>query len=82
MSILPATVTKSSQQQEVEEEDDSTPSIASVLLVTEQGLGKRVRVEAFKLQHRGGVGSIAIKCNPGDRLVGLHVVGLRLRLLA
>ena len=81
MSILPASVASAMESeggsQESEEEDSSggsTTATPSVLLVTAQGLGKRVPVAAFKLQHRAGKGNIAIKCNPGDRLVALHVV--------
>jgi DNA gyrase subunit A len=84
MSILPASVASVMESeggsQESEEEDSSgrsgssTTATPSVLLVTAQGLGKRVPVAAFKLQHRAGKGNIAIKCNPGDRLVALHVV--------
>ncbi len=82
MSILPASVASVMESeggsQESEEEDSSsgssTSATPSVLLVTAQGLGKRVPVAAFKLQHRAGKGNIAIKCNPGDRLVALHVV--------
>ena len=81
MSILPASVASEMESeggsQESEEEDSSSSSTSatpSVLLVTAQGLGKRVPVAAFKLQHRAGKGNIAIKCNPGDRLVALHVV--------
>ena len=83
MSILPASVASEMESeggsQESEEEDSSgssssTSATPSVLLVTAQGLGKRVPVAAFKLQHRAGKGNIAIKCNPGDRLVALHVV--------
>ena len=84
MSILPASVVSEMESeggsQESEEEDSSsssggsTSATPSVLLVTAQGLGKRVPVSAFKLQHRAGKGNIAIKCNPGDRLVALHVV--------
>ena len=83
MSILPASVASEMESEsgspESEEEDSSgssssTSATPSVLLVTAQGLGKRVPVAAFKLQHRAGKGNIAIKCNPGDRLVALHVV--------
>ena len=70
MSILPASVTSDKAEAKV-----TTPSpTPTVLLVTSQGLGKRVPIEAFKLQHRAGKGNIAIKCNPGDRLIALHVV--------
>lgn len=93
MSILPASVVSEIEAESAEpsnEEDSnedssssgSTGSTPSVLLVTAQGLGKRVPVEAFKLQHRAGKGNIAIKCNPGDRLVALHVVQLTHTLLA
>lgn len=92
MSILPASVVSEIEAESAEpsnEEDSnedssssSTGSTPSVLLVTAQGLGKRVPVEAFKLQHRAGKGNIAIKCNPGDRLVALHVVQLAHTLLA
>ena len=66
MSILPANVTSAAGA-----EGGATPM---VLLVTAQGLGKRVPAEAFKLQHRAGMGNIAITCNAGDRLMALHVV--------
>ena len=79
MSILPASVasvmeSEGGSQESEEEDSSSTTATPSVLLVTAQGLGKRVPVAAFKLQHRAGKGNIAIKCNPGDRLVALHVV--------
>lgn len=67
MSILPANVTSAAAGAE----GGATPM---VLLVTAQGLGKRVPAEAFKLQHRAGMGNIAITCNAGDRLMALHVV--------
>lgn len=67
MSILSASATSAAAA-----EGAASPT---VLLVTAQGLGKRVPVEAFPLQRRAGMGNIAIKCNPGDRLVALHVVG-------
>ncbi|KAL3143174.1 hypothetical protein ABBQ38_002033 [Trebouxia sp. C0009 RCD-2024] len=66
MSILSASATSAAAA-----EGAASPT---VLLVTAQGLGKRVPVEAFPLQRRAGMGNIAIKCNPGDRLVALHVV--------
>ena len=66
MSILSASVTSAAAA-----EGGATPT---VLLVTAQGLGKRLPAEAFKLQHRAGIGNIAIKCNAGDRLMALHVV--------
>ena len=66
MSILSASVTSAAAA-----EGGATPT---VLLVTAQGLGKRLPAEAFKLQHRAGMGNIAIKCNDGDRLMALHVV--------
>lgn len=66
MSILSASVTSAAAA-----EGGATPT---VLLVTAQGLGKRLPAEAFKLQHRAGMGNIAIKCNAGDRLMALHVV--------
>ena len=55
-------------------ESEAELAAPAVLLVTAQGLGKRVPVKSFKLQKRGGMGAIAIKCNPGDKLVALHVV--------
>lgn len=67
MSILSASATSAAAA-----EGAASPT---VLLVTAQGLGKRVPAEAFPLQRRAGMGNIAIKCNPGDRLVALHVVG-------
>ena len=66
MSILSASATSAAAA-----EGAASPT---VLLVTAQGLGKRVPAEAFPLQRRAGMGNIAIKCNPGDRLVALHVV--------
>ncbi len=78
MSILPASVVSELEQAEAASSKSKSgsppPKTPTVLLVTAQGLGKRVPVEAFKLQHRAGKGNIAIKCNPGDRLVALHVV--------
>ena len=49
-------------------------SSPAVLLVTAQGLGKRLPASSFNLQKRGGMGTIGIRCNPGDKLVALHVV--------
>jgi len=82
MSILPASVVSEMESEDGSQEGKkadsssggSTSATPSVLLVTAQGLGKRVPVAAFKLQHRAGKGNIAIKCNAGDRLVALHVV--------
>ncbi len=39
-----------------------------------QGLGKRVPLDLFKTQGRGGKGLIAIKLNEGDCLSALEVV--------
>ena len=71
MSILPAGVVSDQKEEQEVKADAAGPS---VLLVTAQGLGKRVAAQAFRLQHRGGKGTLALTCNPGDRLVGLHVV--------
>ena len=68
MSILPAGV---ASDQDIQQPDVTAPT---VLLVTAQGLGKRVPVHAFRLQRRAGKGMAALTCNSGDRLVGLHVV--------
>lgn len=64
-----------SEASEGQESMSVDATVPTVLLVTAQGLGKRVPVESFKLQRRGGMGTIAIKCNAGDKLVALHVVG-------
>lgn len=68
MSILSASVTSAAAGK------GAAVATPTVLLVTAQGLGKRLPAEVFKLQHRAGVGNIAIKCNAGDRLMALHVV--------
>ena len=70
MSILPAGVASEDQN------GSSSAPKPTVLLVTAHGLGKRVPADAFPLQRRAGKGNIAIKCNPGDRLIALHVVCL------
>ena len=88
MSIVPAGLPSDGSQDSASPADDSADEESAaaeesssqelagpaVLLVTAQGLGKRVPVGSFRLQKRGGMGSIAIKCNPGDKLVALHVV--------
>ena len=73
MSILSASVGTAGDG---EGEGEGEGGVPTVLLVTAQGLGKRLPADAFKLQHRAGVGNIAIKCNDGDRLMALHVVCL------
>lgn len=70
MSILSASVTSAAGGKG----GGGGSATPTVLLVTAQGLGKRLPAEVFKLQHRAGVGNIAIKCNAGDRLMALHVV--------
>ena len=75
MSILSAYVTSQIEGSTSKKGSTKTEgSIPTVLLVTAQGLGKRVPAEAFQLQHRNGKGNIAIKCNTGDKLMALHVV--------
>jgi DNA gyrase/topoisomerase IV subunit A len=39
-----------------------------------QGFGKRVAVDEFQVQRRGGKGNIAIKLRDGDTLVDFHPV--------
>jgi DNA gyrase/topoisomerase IV subunit A len=39
-----------------------------------QGFGKRVAVDEFQIQRRGGKGNIAIKLRDGDTLVDFHPV--------
>ena len=45
-----------------------------VLLVTRAGVGKRVPVRNFPIQHRRGMGRSGIRLNPDDALAAVHVV--------
>ena len=45
-----------------------------VLLVTRAGVGKRVPVRSFPIQHRRGMGRSGIRLNPDDALAAVHVV--------
>jgi DNA gyrase subunit A len=63
---------------EVENEETIMEEISAgpwLLAITTGGLGKRIPVELFRLQRRGGMGVRAIKFrNPNDQLAALHVV--------
>lgn len=49
--------------------------ITDVIFVSRKGYGKRTKVQAFKVQHRGGSGIIAFKVTPKTgRLVGARVL--------
>lgn len=39
-----------------------------------QGMGKRVPLDSFRIQNRGGMGLKSIKLNEGDRLAAVEVV--------
>ncbi|MEM6437553.1 MAG: DNA gyrase C-terminal beta-propeller domain-containing protein, partial [Cyanobacteria bacterium P01_D01_bin.115] len=85
MDILPAQIAESvAQANESEADDDSdeldAAAVASsgpwVLVITAEGLGKRVPVAKFRLQNRAGMGLRAIKFRKDDDcLVALRVVG-------
>ncbi|BDA50481.1 DNA gyrase subunit A [Coccomyxa sp. Obi] len=88
MSVLPAGLSApeasgSETDDDFAEEDAAQPPeeladspVPSLLLVTQQGLGKRVPLDLFRTQGRGGKGLRAIKLNEGDCLSALEVVGL------
>lgn len=44
------------------------------MLVTARGLGKRVPITSFRIQARGGAGTLAIKLNDGDEAASLSIV--------
>lgn len=41
-----------------------------------QGMGKRVPLDSFRIQNRGGMGLKSIKLNEGDLLAAIEVVRL------
>lgn len=47
-----------------------------LLLVTQQGLGKRTCISEFRLRARTGSGIQALRLNLGDRLAAVQVVGI------
>ena len=47
----------------------------TTLFAGEQGMAKRLSVANLPISKRGLVGTMAMKTNAGDQLVGLHVVG-------
>ncbi|ABB56286.1 DNA gyrase subunit A [Synechococcus elongatus] len=80
MDVLPASLTANMTETGDEDEaDDAVEVVASpgpwVLVVTAQGLGKRVPVHQFRLQKRAGLGLRAIKFrSKQDELVSLRIV--------
>lgn len=68
----------SSSDSDSESSDDQEVSILqpSVLMITSKGLGKRVPIEEFPSQVRGGVGRKGLLLNPGDTLVVAMLVGI------
>ncbi|EIE20608.1 DNA gyrase, A subunit [Coccomyxa subellipsoidea C-169] len=83
MSVLPAGLTapeaSGSETDEEPLDDDDQPEeladspVPSLLLVTENGLGKRVPLDMFRSQRRGGKGRRGIKLNDGDSLSAVEV---------
>ncbi|KAK9917213.1 hypothetical protein WJX75_001927 [Coccomyxa subellipsoidea] len=87
MSVLPAGLSAleasgSETDEDLSEEDvqqlDELADIPvpSLLLVTQNGVGKRVPLDLFRTQRRGGKGLRSIKLNEGDNLSSVEVVGL------
>ncbi len=81
MDILPSQVVNeiAAAQSEVEvEETEDTPVVGNgpwLLVVTTNGLGKRVPVSKFRLQNRAGMGIMATKFKKkGDQIAALRVV--------
>lgn len=56
-------------------ESGEAPHNKNFLLVTEKGLGKKVPLQEFSSQSRGGKGNLAIKLEENDGLAGGKVVG-------
>lgn len=55
---------------------EATTAGPCLLVVTQQGLGKRMSISAFPLRSsRTGKGLKAVRLNPGDRLAAAQVVG-------
>jgi DNA gyrase subunit A len=81
MDILPSQVVNAiaaaESEAEVEETED-TPVVGNgpwLLVVTTNGLGKRVPVSKFRLQNRAGMGIMATKFKKkGDQIAALRVV--------
>ncbi|MBF2001259.1 MAG: DNA gyrase subunit A [Synechococcales cyanobacterium C42_A2020_086] len=83
MDILPSQVVESiaAEGDETETELDETLELDCqsqgpwALVITTNGLGKRVPVGQFRLQNRAGMGLRAVKFRrPGDRLAALRIV--------
>ncbi len=79
MDILPATLTalvaEAGDDVEEDESTDVTTAGPWVLVVTAQGLGKRVPFAQFRIQKRAGLGLRAIKFRQAsDELVALRIV--------
>ena len=54
---------------------DSHEAVATILTVTEEGFGKRTKMEEYRLQSRGGKGIITIKTSPRNgKVVGVAKV--------
>jgi DNA gyrase subunit A len=81
MDILPSQVVNEIAAAELEvevEETEDTPVVGNgpwLLVVTTNGLGKRVPVSKFRLQNRAGMGIMATKFKKkGDHIAALRVV--------
>ncbi len=62
--------------EEVTENTDTSQSLGPwILIITNDGYGKRVPVTQFRLQNRAGMGIVATKFKKAsDRLAALHIV--------
>ncbi|MEL7512811.1 MAG: DNA gyrase C-terminal beta-propeller domain-containing protein, partial [Cyanobacteria bacterium J06554_3] len=82
MDILPSQVVEEVEgaADDSDDDEDDIADIATpgpwVLVVSAEGLGKRVPVAKFRLQNRAGMGLVAMKFRKdGDELVALRIAG-------
>lgn len=81
LEVLPPNVEVSAQESLSSSDSGSSSDEEAlvkpcVLIVTAKGLGKRVPIEQFRSQRRGGVGSKSLMLNADDRLVIAMPVGI------
>ncbi len=73
MAVVPEGETAVAEETEdasaTEEPTDTTPAAHSLLVVSENGLGKRTRFGEYRLQSRGGIGIKTMNCTDKTGLV-------------
>ena len=73
MAVVPEGETAVAEETEdaaaPEEPTDTTPAVHSLLVVSENGLGKRTRFGEYRLQSRGGIGIKTMNCTDKTGLV-------------